>query len=92
MSHVDIPKFRRVNIKERIRRFYAKILTALKGKEQIKLAYSHFTENDREEKIACFLPMLYLSNHGKLWLEQEGHYAEIYLYIYEWIFDQGKHS
>ena len=84
LSHVDIPKFRRINIKERIRHFYAKILTAFKSKKgEIKLPYSHFTGGSKEEKIACFLPMLYLSNTGKIWLEQEKHYEEIYLYILE---------
>jgi DNA repair exonuclease SbcCD ATPase subunit len=27
--------------------------------------------------------MLYLSNHGKVWLEQEKHFSEIYLYLYD---------
>lgn len=83
MSHVDIPKFRRINIKERIRKFYAKLLSGFKNKEQTKLPYSHFTGGIRDEKIACFLPMLYLSNNGKIWIEQEKHYEEIYLYLYE---------
>ncbi len=83
LSYVDIPKFRRVNIKDRIRQFYAKVLTSFKNKkEDIKLPYSHFT-SCKEEKISCFLPMLHLSNHGKLWIEQAKHYDEIYLYLYE---------
>ena len=86
LSHVDIPKFRRINIKERIRRFYAKVLSSFKNppqKNALKLPYSHFTGGSREEKLACFLPMLYLSNHGKVWLEQENHYQEIYVYLYD---------
>mgnify|MGYP001565342368 CR=1 FL=1 len=86
LSHVDIPKFRRINIKDRIRKFYARLLSSFKKAElekQIKLPYTHFTGNSKEEKIACFLPMLYLSNHGKIWIEQEAHYKEIYLYLYE---------
>lgn len=86
LSRIDIPKFRRINIKERIRKFYARLLASFKNlnlDETIRLPYSHFTGNVKEEKIACFLPMLYLSNHGKIWLEQEKHYQEIYLYLYE---------
>ncbi len=88
LSHVDIPKFRRININERIRKFYARLLTSFKNPKlledrTIRLPYTHFTGNSKEEKIACFLPMLYLSNHGKIWLEQESHYREIYLYLYE---------
>lgn len=86
LSHVDIPKFRRINIKERIRKFYAKVLTTFnhpKHKETLKLPYTHFTGDNKEEKIACFLPMLYLSNHGKLWIEQEKHFEDIYMYLYD---------
>ena len=84
LSHVDIPKFRRINIKERIRQFYARVLSGFKNKKgEVRLPYSHFTGESKEEKIACFLPMLYLSNNGKVWLEQESHYSEIWLYIYE---------
>jgi segregation and condensation protein A len=83
MSHVDIPKFRRMNIKDRIRKFYAKLLSGFNSKkEEIKLPYSHFTGDSKEEKIACFLPMLYLSNNGQIWIEQDKHYQEIYLYLY----------
>jgi len=30
-----------------------------------------------------FCPLLHLSNSNKLWLEQEGYYSEIYLYLYD---------
>jgi segregation and condensation protein A len=84
LSYVDIPKFKRINIKDRIRQFYAKIITSFKNKKgEIRLPYSHFTGNNKEEKIACFLPMLHLSNNNKLWLEQEKHFTEIYLYLFE---------
>jgi segregation and condensation protein A len=84
LSYVDIPKVRRINIRERIRQFYARVLTTFKNKKaEIKLPYSHFTGNNKEEKIACFLPMLHLSNNNKLWLEQDGHFQEIFMYIYD---------
>jgi len=84
LSHVDIPKFKRINIKDRIRHFYAKILTGFKNKKgEMRLPYSDFTGNNKEEKISCFLPMLHLSNTGRVWLEQENHFSEIWLYLYE---------
>ena len=83
MSYVDIPKFKRVDIKERIRAFYARLITGFNNKKEVKLPYSHFTGPSKEEKLACFLPMLYLSNNGKIWLEQDKHYTEIYLYLYD---------
>jgi len=86
LSYVDIPKFKRINIRERIRRFYAKILAAFKSPKHqntIKLPYSYFTGNNKEEKIACFLPMLHLSTANHLWLEQEKPFSEIYIYLFE---------
>ena len=84
LSYVDIPKFRRINIKDRIRQFYARILTSFKNKKaEVKLPYSDFTGNSKEEKISCFLPMLYLSNNRLIWLEQNSHFSEIYLYLYD---------
>jgi len=59
LSYVDIPKVRRANIKDRVRHFYAKILTGFKHpdhKGKIKIPYAHFTQNDRDQKLAYFLP------------------------------------
>ncbi len=84
-AYADIPKFKRINIKDRIRQFYAQILTTFKNpkhESKIKLPYSHFTNNEREQKIACFLPMLHLSNNNKIWLEQTTHFDEIYMYLF----------
>lgn len=86
LAYVDIPKFKRVNIKERIREIYARILTAFKHpehKSKMKISYSHLTGNSKEEKISCFLPLLHLSNMSRLWLEQESHFNEIWIYMYE---------
>jgi len=86
LAYIDIPKFKRINIKDRIRQFYAQVLTSFKNsnhKDKIKLPYSHFTKNEKEQKIACFLPMLQLSNNKKLWLEQMNHFDEIYMYLYK---------
>lgn len=86
LAYVDIPKVKRANIRDRIRQFYAKILTSFKHPKhtsKLKLPYSHFTGNNKEEKLVCFLPMLHLSNTDKLWLEQEAHFGEIWIYLYE---------
>ncbi|MDD5193154.1 MAG: segregation/condensation protein A [Candidatus Nanoarchaeia archaeon] len=90
LSEVDFPTFKRVDLKDRIKHFYARILTFLKKKatedEQNvnKIGYSSMVGKDKEEKISCFLPLLHLSNTQKLWLEQEKHLDEIYIYLYEY--------
>ena len=96
LSEVDFPKFQRIDLKDRIRQFYAKILTIIKkSKENEKLlnkvSYSHLTGKEREEKLACFLPLLHLSNTKKLWLEQENHLDEICIYLYEY-FDKNRNE
>lgn len=87
LSYVDIPKIKRVNIGDRIRIFYAQLLTKFKNKEKkgelIKLHYSEITGTDKEQRISSFLPLLHLSNRSKIWLEQEKHFDEIEIYLYE---------
>jgi len=71
----------RINIRDRIRNIYAKILTGFK-KKQAKIPYSELASN-KEERIACFLPCLHLENQQKLFLEQEDHFQEIYIWLYK---------
>ncbi len=82
LSHVDILKTR-VNVRDRIRKIYARISTYFKKKSQSKLSYTELAGKGKEERIACFLPILHLSNQQKVWLEQENHFDEIYIWLYE---------
>jgi chromatin segregation and condensation protein Rec8/ScpA/Scc1 (kleisin family) len=62
--------------------FYAKILTTVKKRSKSKekednvLGYSVIAGADKDERLACFLPLLHLSNNKKLWLEQYKHLDE----------------
>lgn len=95
LSEVDFPQFRRIDLKDRIRQFYAKILTsvkktAVKGEKHTnKVGYKDLAGTEREERVACFLPLLHLSNSKKLWLEQENHLEEIWIYLYDY-FDKNR--
>jgi segregation and condensation protein A len=95
LSEVDFPQFRRIDLKDRIRQFYAKILTSVKKKavsgekHTNKVSYKTLAGIDREERVACFLPLLHLSNSKKLWLEQEDHLEEIWIYLYDY-FDKNR--
>ncbi len=97
LAEVDFPSFRRIDLKDRIRQFYAKILTALRKKETKpeknlnKIGYSKLAGKEREERLACFLPLLHLSNAKKLWIEQESHLNEIWIYLYEY-FNKNKEN
>jgi len=92
LSHVDIPKFKKIDLKDRIKQFYAKILTALKPhkkRELTKIQYSDLIGKEKEERLSTFLPLLHLSNTKKLWLEQPGHLEEIIIFLYSY-FDKNR--
>lgn len=97
LSEVDFPSFRRVDLKDRIRQFYARVLTILKKKGVKpdkclnKVGYSKLIGKEKEERLACFLPVLHLSNARKLWLEQENHLEEIWIYLYEYFKKHPEH-
>lgn len=88
LSEIDFPSFRRIDLKDRIKEFYARILTSIKkkaiksDKHLNKIGYSELAGKSKEEKLACFLPILHLSNNKKLWLDQQVHLDEIWIYLY----------
>lgn len=82
LAQVDIPKTR-INIRDRIRQIYAKIITYFKKKPKSKLSFTELAGKEREERIAAFLPLLHLDNQQKVWLEQEKHFDEIWIWLYE---------
>lgn len=81
-TEIVFPKTR-INIKQRIRRIYAKILTSFKKKKD-RIGYTELVGNGREERIASFLPVLHLDNQQKIWLEQHKHLDEIWVWLYSY--------
>lgn len=71
----------RVNIKDRIRKLYSRILTIFKTKKA-RVSYNELVGSNKEERIACFLPVLHLDTQQKVWLEQEKHFDEIWVWLY----------
>jgi len=80
-AEIVFPKVR-INIKDRIKEVYVKILTKFKQKKQ-RVSYTDLVGNKKEERIACFLPVLHLNNQHKVFLEQEIHFEEIYVWVYK---------
>jgi len=84
LSQVDFDsKKDRVSVAERIRHLYAKIKTYFNKKPETRLGFTELAGTGREERIAAFLPVLHLSNQQKVWLEQEKHFDEIWIWLYE---------
>jgi segregation and condensation protein A len=80
-TDIVLPK-RTVNLREKGRMIYAKVITYFRNKQK-KISYSELTNNDKEEKRACFLPILHLDNQHKVFLEQANHLDEVYLWVYK---------
>lgn len=72
----------RISVRDRIRHIYAKIKTCF-NRKQTKISFSELVGNDREEKLAAFLPILHLENQQKIWLQQENHFDEIWIWLYK---------
>lgn len=81
-ADIVIPKTR-VSVRDRMRRIHSKILTIFKKKQE-KIAYSELVGGDRDEKVACFLPTLHLDHQQKLFLHQEEHFEEIWIWLYKY--------
>ncbi len=75
------------SVSKRIREIYAKILTFSKKNEkeqkETRIPYSSLFSNDKIEKIAGFLPILHLDVQQRIFLEQEKHFHEIYIWLYK---------
>ena len=79
-----LPKIK-VNIRDRIMQLYSRIKEFFRQKPNERLTYTMLTGAAKEEKIASFLPLLHLDTQGKVFLEQEKHFEEIYIMLQEQI-------
>jgi segregation and condensation protein A len=69
-----------VNIKERIRKIYARVLSWFSRKQE-RMSFTELAGADRDERIASFLPILHLDNQSRVWLEQEAYFEEIWIWL-----------
>ena len=69
-----------INIKDRLTAIYNKIISHLKSPEiKKKISFSELV--GEREKLFSFYPLLQLENQHKVWLEQESHFEEIYVWL-----------
>ncbi|MBU3912944.1 MAG: segregation/condensation protein A [Nanoarchaeota archaeon] len=80
-AEIVLPKASKVKLRDRIRRIYSRFLVMFKNKNE-RVSYSDIIGLDRDERIAAFLPVLHLDHQQKIWLEQENHLDEIWLWLY----------
>jgi len=76
---IALPK-RRINLQGKIREIYGKLKTLFSQKET-KVKFSDISGNSTEERISNFIPLLHLDNQHKVFLEQDQHFEEIYIWL-----------
>jgi segregation and condensation protein A len=82
----SIPK-RKFSIKDKIKEIYGKLLENLKEEEKRKkISFTEFVGTDKEERIISFSSLLHLDYQKKVWLEQEKHFEEFYIWLKEVFF------
>jgi len=81
-AEIVLPK-RKINIRDKIKQIYSKLRGLFKEEEKLRITFSSLTGKSKEEKILTFLPLLHLDTQQKVWLEQENHFDEIYIWLKE---------
>jgi segregation and condensation protein A len=81
-SSFSLPK-RKFSIKDKIKEVYRNLTDRFRENKEKKISYAEFVKNNKEEKINSFLPILYLEDQKKVWIEQEAPFEEIYVWLRE---------
>ncbi|MGB9707744.1 MAG: segregation/condensation protein A [Candidatus Pacearchaeota archaeon] len=73
-----------VDIREKIKELYNKIKEFFTRKKTGEfLTFSELAGTSKDEKIACFLPVLHLDTQEKIYLEQQEPFSEINIWLKE---------
>ena len=80
-AYLPIPK-RLVNLHDKIKGLYSKLKEIFMNSDQ-KVAFSTLSSLDSEERLLNFVSLLHLDTQQKVWLEQEGHFEEIWILLKE---------
>lgn len=78
---ISLPK-RRINVHDRMREVYEMLQRMFNEKEE-KISFKNLAGQSKEERIGTFVPLLHLDNQKKVWLEQEEHLGEIWVWMKE---------
>jgi segregation and condensation protein A len=87
-SSFSLPK-RKFSIKDKIKEIYRDLTDWFKEKKEDKITFEEFAKN-REEKMISFLPLLYLEDQKKIWLDQKNPFEDINIWIREVFFQKNE--
>lgn len=80
---ISLPKKEKRSIKHKIRDLYERLIEQLErgDPKKEKVSFTEFVGEGREERIISFNPLLHLDHQKKIWLAQERHFEEIYIWL-----------
>src|SRR3989344_1570503 len=85
---ISFPK-RKLSIQDKIKQIFSKIIYSLEENKndpkgdssgEKKIHYNHIIGEEKHERIFSFAPLLYLEHQKKIWLEQNAHFEDIYIW------------
>ncbi len=77
------------NLRDTIADVYGHLHAVFKDQEE-RLAFSELLQQTGSDRVATFVSLLHLDNQHKVWLEQEGHFEEIWILLKELYESQNK--
>ena len=80
-AHLPFPK-RFFNLQEKISSLYSKLKKMFVNSDE-RVAFSSLDAATPEERLITFVSLLHLDNQQKVWLEQDGHFEEIWVLLKE---------
>jgi len=69
-----------INLKDKIKEVYGHLKEIFSGRGE-KVSFSELVEKNGNDKIETFVPLLYLDTQHKVFLEQDEHLEEIYVWL-----------
>ncbi len=85
---ISFPK-RKLSIQDKIKQIFSKIIYSLEENKndpkgdssgEKKIHYTSIVGEEKHERIFSFAPLLYLEHQKKIWLEQNEHFGDIYIW------------
>ncbi len=80
-AHIPLQR-RFFNLQEKITGVYSRLKELFIGSDE-KVAMSQLTTMAYEDRLMTFVSLLHLDNQQKVWLEQDGHFEEIWILLKE---------
>jgi segregation and condensation protein A len=81
-ANIALPR-NSINIRDKIKEIYSKLREIFKSRDSKgdMLAFSELMNLHEEDRVIAFVSLLHLDSQERIWLEQEGHFEEIFVML-----------